>query len=100
MNPLSFIEEIKLSIAERDNEILEDRIQKDMRKHLDKKQDEIDDDKSSDESDNECGVTEKVFIQDEKKLRECINGVECEYFEHCSNGNVDTIYRWCKHILN
>ena len=44
-----------------------------------------------------------MFKQDEKKLRQCINGVECEgceYFEHCSNDKVDTIYRWCKHILN
>ena len=100
-NPFSFIEEIKLSIDERDNEILDNEIQKVIKKHMDEKQDEIDDD--SDESDNECGVTEKVFKQDEKKLRECINGIECEgceYFEHCSNDKVDTIYRWCKHILN
>jgi hypothetical protein len=70
---------------------------------MDEKQDDIDQDESSDESDNEGGVTERVFKQDEKKLRQCINGVECEgceYFEHCSNDKVDTIYRWCKHILN
>ena len=44
-----------------------------------------------------------MIKQDEKKLRQCINGVEyegCEYFEHCSNDKIDTIYRWCKHILN
>ena len=41
--------------------------------------------------------------EDDKKLRQCINAVECEgcdYFEHCSNDKIDTIYRWCKHILN
>jgi hypothetical protein len=102
-NPFSFIEEIKLSMDEKDNEILDDEIQKVIKKHIEEKKDDIDDDESSDESDNECGVTEKVFKQDEKKLRQCINGVECEgcqYFEHCSNDKVDTIYRWCKHILN
>jgi hypothetical protein len=102
-NPFSFIEEIKLSIDERDNEILDNEIQKVIKKHMDEKQDDIDQDESSDESDNEGGVTERVFKQDEKKLRQCINGVECEgceYFEHCSNDKVDTIYRWCKHILN
>ena len=66
-NPFSFIEEIKLSIDERDNEILDNEIQKVIKKHMDEKQDDIDDDESSDESDNECGVTEKVFKQDEKK---------------------------------
>jgi hypothetical protein len=53
----------------------------------------LDDDESSAESDSECGGTGKVLKQDEKKLRQCINGVECEgweYFEHCSNDQVDT----------
>ena len=39
-------------------------IQKAMKKHTEEKKDEMNDDKSSDESDNACGVTEKVLKQD------------------------------------
>jgi hypothetical protein len=102
-NPFSVLEEIKHVIDEQDNKMLNNACEKAIKKRTEEKKDEIDEDESSDESDNECGVTEKVFKQDEKKLRQCINGVECEgceYFEHCSNDKVDTIYRWCKHILN
>jgi hypothetical protein len=58
-----------------DNEILDNQIQKVIKKHLDEKKDEIDD--KIEVSDNECGVTEKVFKQDKNKLRQCINEVEC-----------------------
>ena len=102
-NPFNFLEEIKHVIDEQDNKMFNNACEKAIKKRIEEKKDEIDDDESSDESDNECGVTEKVIKQDEKKLRQCINGVECEgceYFEHCSNDKIDTIYRWCKHILN
>mgnify|MGYP001210352321 CR=1 FL=1 len=102
-NPFSFIEEIKLVMDEEDNEILDKAIEKAIKKRIEEKREEIDEDESSDESDNACGATEKVFKEDDKKLRQCINAVECEgcdYFEHCSNDKIDTIYRWCKHILN
>ena len=102
-NPFNFLEEIKHVIDEQDNKMFNNACEKAIKKRIEEKKDEIDEDESSDESDNECGVTEKVLKQDEKKLRQCINGVECEgceYFEHCSNDKIDTIYRWCKHILN
>ena len=102
-NPFSFIKEIKLVMDEEDNEILDKAIEKAIKKRIEEKREEIDEDESSDESDNACGATEKVFKEDDKKLRQCINAVECEgcdYFKHCSNDKVDTIYRWCKHILN
>ena len=70
---------------------------------MNEKQNDIDKEDFSDESDNECGVTEEVIKQEEKKLRKCIDGVECEgceYFEHYYNEKVDTIYRWCKYLLN
>ena len=60
-NPFSLIEEIKSSIDEKDNEILNDEIQKAIKKHMNGKKEEIDDDESSDESDNVYGVTERVF---------------------------------------
>ena len=102
-NPFNVLEEIKHVIDEQDNKMFNNACEKAIKKRIEEKKDEIDEDESSDESDNECGVTEKVLKQDEKKLRQCINGVECEgceYFEHCSNDKIDTIYRWCKHILN
>ena len=102
-NPFSVLKEIKLAVDEQDNEIYDEEFDKAIKKRTKEKQEEIDQDESSDESDNGCGATEKVFKQDEKKLRQCINGVEYEgsaYFEHCSNDKIDTIYRWCKHILN
>ena len=87
-NPFSVLKEIKLAVDEQDNEIYDEEFDKAIKKRTKEKQEEIDQDESSDESDNGCGATEKVFKQDEKKLRQCINGVECEgsaYFEHCSN---------------
>jgi len=102
-NLLGFIEEAELVMDEQDKEIFDQEIDKAIKKRTKEKQEEIDQDESSDESDNGCGATEKVIKQDEKKLCQCINGVEYEgsaYFEHCSNDKIDTIYRWCKHILN
>ena len=102
-NPFSFLQEMTLTVDEQDNEIYDKEFDKAIKERTKEKQEEIDQDESSDESDNGCGATEKVIKQDEKKLRQCINGVECEgceYFEHCSNDKIDTIYRWCKHILN
>jgi hypothetical protein len=91
-NPFSFIEEIKLVMDEEGNKILDKAIEKAIKKRIEEKREEIDEDESSDESDNACGATEKVFKQDDKKLRQCINAVECEgcdYFEHCSNDKID-----------
>ena len=102
-NPFNVLDEIKHVINEEDKEILDKAMEKATKKRMEEKQDEIDEDESDDESDNESGLTEKVFKQDKEKLRQCIDGVECEgceYFEHCSNDKIDTIYRWCKHILN
>ena len=76
-NPFSFMKEIKHAVDEQDNKIFDKEFEKAIKKRTEEKQDEIDDDESSDESDNGCGATEKVFKQDEKKLRQCINGVEC-----------------------
>ena len=62
---------------------MDDKIQKAIKNHMDKKLNEMDEEDS-------------VMIQ-------TIDGVECEgceYFEYCSNEKVDTIYRLCKHILN
>ena len=64
-------------------------IERAIKKRIEEKQEEIDDDESSDESDNACGATEKVFKEDDKKLRQCTNGVECEgcdYFEQSTDG--------------
>ena len=102
-NPFNVLDEIKHVINEEDKEMLDKAMEKATKKRMEEKQDEIDEDESDDESDNESGLTEKVFKQDKEKLRQCIDGVECEgceYFEHCSNDKIDTIYRWCKHILN
>ena len=77
---------------EEGNKILDKAIEKAIKKRIEEKREEIDEDESSDESDNACGATEKVFKQDDKKLRQCINAVECEgcdYFEHCSNDKID-----------
>jgi hypothetical protein len=40
------------------------------------------------------------WMKNDDSDNECIDGVECEYFEYCSNEKVDTIYRLCKHVLN
>ena len=45
---------------------------------MDAKQNEIQEEDVSEESDNACGVTKKVMKQEEKKLQECIDGIECE----------------------
>ena len=102
-NPFSFIEEIKLVMDEQDNVLLDKAMEKAIKKRINEKNEEIDEDKSSDEADNVCGASEKVFKEDDKKFRHDINGVECEgcdYFEHCSNDKIDTIYKWRKHVLN
>ena len=65
---------------------------------MDEKQDQIDD------KNQVMNHTMNVEL-----LKRCLNrtkinnGVECEgceYFDYCSIDKVDTIYRWCKHILN
>ena len=81
-NPFSFIEEIKLVMDEQDNALLDKAMEKAITKRIEEKQEEIDDDKSSDESDRACGATEKVLKEDDKKLCQCINGVECEGFDY------------------
>ena len=55
----------QLSIDGIDNEVLDDEIQKAIKKRTEEKKDEMDDD--SDPSDNECGITKKEFKQDGEK---------------------------------
>ena len=104
-NFFNLAEDVKLQFQgdEEAEEELEDEMQKAIKKCKDEKKNQIEEEDSSDESDSECGATEKGLKQDEKDLHQCIYGVECEgceYFEHCSNEKIETIYRWCEHVLN
>ena len=59
-SPFNIIEAIRLSIDEETEEKSYDKIQKAVKKHMDEKQNDIDKEDSSDESDNQCGITEEV----------------------------------------
>ena len=73
-NPFSFIEQTKLSFEgyNQAEEISYEEMQEAIKKRMDEKQIEIDDQDSIDDSNNECGDTEKVMKQGSKNLCEYI----------------------------